>query len=535
MSSSTAPTAPLGELPELAAQRHGSTKFLCDAPWAAYGLPVHDVAGFAAAVRDYADRFWAAGIRPGDMAAIVQRNHIEVQAAACALSRIGALPVLLSARIERPELLQCLARLPRPYLVVDATGLDRLTGAAEALRELTSRVLYLSHPEGSEDPDAAAVAEAGAGWLAPTTDRQAHQARPRTADEWAVITHSSGTTGVPKLAAHSTRSLYGMVAVQIALQRKYSDSSLSAKHLTFVHARSCSVVLGFLEVATPLLAIVDADTENVRRLMLGHRPGSVETHPNVYARWEALAAHPSRPFGAVRRFISTFDAMHPRTIRNLIAGSDDPSAHYVQGYGQTETGAVTVRKVTRSEVDNYRPRNVGHPVDGAQVRVVDESGNVLEAGRLGHIECTAPGRFRGYVGEQPPDGDAWWPMGDLGRMKADGSLELLDRAIDRARDTDSLLEKEDVLLDVLPELLELVLVSSVGDAGLVAVACPRDGTVLDTGRFAAAATGVGLENVPLHVWRFEDLPLTGSYKVRRGVLRQMLLDQVASAVPVEVG
>jgi acyl-coenzyme A synthetase/AMP-(fatty) acid ligase len=533
--SSTTPTASLGELPELAAQRHGDTQFLCDAPWAAYGKPVRDVTGFAAAVRDYADRFWAAGIRHGDVVAIVQRNHIEVQAAACALCRIGALPVLLSARIEPLELLQCLAKLPTPHLVVDAVGLDRVAGAAEALREAAGRVLYLSPPEGVEDPDAAAVAEAGAGWLLPTADRQAHQARPRGEDEWVVITHSSGTTGVPKLAAHSTRSLYGMVAVQIALQRKYSDSSLSAKHLTFVHARSCSVVLGFLEVATPLLAIVDPDTDNVRRLMLEHRPGSVETHPNVYARWEALAAHPSRPFSAVRRYISTFDAMHPRTIRNLIAGSDDPNAHYIQGYGQTETGAVTARMVTRAEAETYRPRNVGRPVDGAQVRVVDESGYELEAGRLGHIECKAPGRFRGYVGEQPPDADAWWPMGDLGRMKLDGSLELLDRAIDHARDTDSLLEKEDVLLDLLPELLELVLVSSVGDADIVAVACPRDGTALDAGRFAAAAAGVGLAEVPLHVWRFEDLPLTGSYKVRRGVLRQLLLDQAADAVPLEVG
>jgi acyl-coenzyme A synthetase/AMP-(fatty) acid ligase len=531
--SNTRPAASLGELPELAAQRHGSTKFLCDAPWTAYGQSVHDVAGFAAAVRDYADRFWAAGIRHGDVVAIVQRNHIEVQAAACALSRIGALPVLLSASIDQPELLQCLAKLPSPHLVVDALGLSRLAGAADAVRQVASRVLYLTPADG-EDPDAAVTA-IGTGWLIPTADREPHQARPRPEDEWAVITHSSGTTGVPKLAAHSTQSLYGMVSVQIALQRKYSDSSLSAKHLTFVHARSCSVVLGFLEVATPLLAIVDPDTEHVRRLMLEHRPGSVETHPNVYARWEVLAAHPSRPFSGVRRFISTFDAMHPRTIRALIAGTDDPNAHYVQGYGQTETGAVTARLVTRAEVETYRPRNVGHPVDGGQVRVVDDSGDPVEAGRLGHIESKSPGRFRGYVGEQPPGRDVWWPMGDLGRMKPDGSLELLDRAFDHALDTDSLLEKEDVLLELLPELIELVLVSSVGAAEIAAVACPREGTVLDAGRFAAAAAAAGLQNVPLHVWRFEDLPLTGSYKVRRGVLRELLRGQAASAVPVEVG
>jgi acyl-coenzyme A synthetase/AMP-(fatty) acid ligase len=190
--------------------------------------------------------------------------------------------------------------------------------------------------------------------------------------------------------------------------------------------------------------------------------------------------------------------------------------------------------VTRAEVETYRPRNVGYPVDGAQVRVVDESGDVLQTGRLGRIESKSPGHFRGYVGEEPANSASWWPMGDLGRMKPDGSLELLDRIIDHAQDTDSLLEKEDVLLELLPELLELVLVSSVGDAELVAVACPRDGIVLDAERFRAAAAAAGLDKVPLHVWRFEDLPLTGSYKVRRGVLRERLRDQAACAAPAGV-
>jgi len=195
---------------------------------------------------------------------------------------------------------------------------------------------------------------------------------------------------------------------------------------------------------------------------------------------------------------------------------------------------VTIRRVTRAEAQTYRPRNVGHPVDGAKVRVVNETGEVLQPGQLGQIQSQSPGRFRGYVGGPPLSPSIWWPMGDLGRMKPDGSLELLDRIVDHDQDTDSLLEKEDILLDLLPELLELVLVTSVGEARLVAVACPRDGTILSRERFRAAAIAAGLGDLPLHIWRFEDLPLTGSYKVRRAVLRGRLCDQSAAATPVEV-
>ncbi len=525
-------TAPLGELPDLAAARHGNTPFLSDLPWTVYGQPVIDIAGFAAAVHDYADRFWAAGVRAGAMVAVVQRNHIEVQALACGLSRIGALPVLLSVGIEPVELVECLARLDDPYVVVDQAGFRRLRGQREAVTGLARRVLYLTSADGQGDPDPAALPEAaadpaavGVSWAAPTAERSAHQSRPRNDDEWAVVTHTSGTTDVPKLAAHSTRSLYGVVATQIQAQtlvsRQYGDVALSAKHLSFVHARSCSIVLAFLEVATPILAIADPRPAPVRDLLRKHRADSIETHPNIFIQWEPVASDPSRPFGQVRRFVSTFDAIHPRTVRALLDGSDQPDAYYIQAYGQTETGAVTMRQVGRAEVAGYRPRDVGRTVPDAKVRVVDGSGQPVPHDQPGMIESWTPGRFRGYIGQPGAVNGNWWPMGDIGRLSADGTLMLLDRVIDQAEGTDSVLELEDELLDQLPELVEFVLLKEVSGHPLLAVACPRaDG--IDASRITSAMARAGLEAVPLRIMAWESMPLTGSYKVRRRVLRARL-------------
>src|SRR5262249_55914568 len=104
------PSAPMGVLPEFAAERHGDTPFLSDLPWAGYDKPVDPIGQFATAVRDYADRLWAAGIRHGDTVAVVQRNHIELHAVLCALGRIGALPALISSAMEPAEMLECFAR-----------------------------------------------------------------------------------------------------------------------------------------------------------------------------------------------------------------------------------------------------------------------------------------------------------------------------------------------------------------------------------------------------------------------------------------
>ncbi|MFJ5549103.1 class I adenylate-forming enzyme family protein [Streptomyces sp. NPDC093225] len=512
------PTAPLGLLPEIAAEKFPDTPFLSDSGWNAFDGTVATVADFARAVEDYADRFWAAGIRRGDVVAVVQRNHIEVEGVMCALGRIGALPALLSSAMEPGELLECLARLERPYLLVDRTGLDRLGAARHALGQLTRRVLSLGESEHS--------------WVVPALERSAHTADPRDEDEWFVITHSSGTTGAPKMCAHSTRSLFGMVAPMIMIFRdQYSLTDLNAKHLSFVHARTCAGTLASLEIGMPSLAIADPDPAHVKRLLLEHRPTSLETHPNMYIQWEPLAEDPDRPLAPVERFISTFDAMHPRTVRSLLAASERPGAHYFQAYGQTETGPICLRIVTREESADYSPRNVGHAGGGFEMRVVDETGGELPVGTAGRIETRSMGRMRGYVGGGPmPADDAWWPMGDIGRILPDGSLELLDRVVDHIDGVGSLLEKEDHLLEALPELVELVLIQS-GDGALLAVACPRPGSAPDAGRFHAAAAEAGLPDVEVRFWDWEAVPVTGSYKVRRSVLRERLARRVGAARP----
>jgi acyl-CoA synthetase (AMP-forming)/AMP-acid ligase II len=130
--------------------------------------------------------------------------------------------------------------------------------------------------------------------------------------------------------------------------------------------------------------------------------------------------------------------------------------------------------------------------------------------------------MRGYLtGPQMPPDEGWWPMGDVGRVLADGSLELLDRIIDHVEGVESLLVAEDRLLDRFPGLVEIILVPN-GSGGLDAVACPAPGRALSVEGLLDAARELGLGPVQVHVWPWESMPLTGSYKVRRLELRQRL-------------
>jgi acyl-coenzyme A synthetase/AMP-(fatty) acid ligase len=515
-------TAPLGILPELAAEDHGETAFLSDLPWASYPGEVTDVAGFFRATVDYADRFWAAGVRRDHTVVLIQRNHVEMQAALCALGRIGAVTALLHPNMDVGDLLESIGKLDRPIVIVDRVGLARIGRAEDALRSLAEHVLSL-------DPDPRP-------WLVPTGERTAHTPNPRGEDEWAVITHSSGTTGAPKLAAHSSKSLFGQVAPQVLVCRLVGTEGLAAKHLSNMHVRTASGILAFLEVAMPSLSISDPRPAHVKKLLLEHRPVSIETHPNVYIQWERLAADPDRPFSQVSRFISTFDAIHPRTVRTLLAGSDRPDVQYIQGYGQTESGPVSLHIVGREAAAEYKVRNVGYPGGGAEVRIVDDRREPIGTGVAGYLETRSPGRMRGYIGGAPIIADEeWWPMGDVGRMLPDGSFELLDRIFDQTEDTVSLLEQEDQLLDEFPELLEAVLVKIDPGDRLAAVVSPHADAEFEIERFREAAAKLGLEDLRVHVWPWEAMPLTGTYKVRRAEIRAALSTPLGQLAQEELG
>lgn len=500
------PIADLGLLPESAAERHGEVAMCADTPWASACCSPKTVSDFAVVVADYADRLWGAGVRPGEVVALAKSNHFDIQALQCAIVRIGGLPALLSVKMEPADLLGCLKALEQPYLLTDADGAAVLRPWQDQLGTLVSRVLTLT-------PEAALAGAAELG--EPAT----HQVTRRPGTSPTLITHSSGTTGKPKLAVHTIDSLYNHVAPQIGVVQALDYTGISAKSLSFVHVRMSSGLLTALNTGVPFLGITSPDLASVREALLRYRPQTLEAQPNMFLRWEALARETPNPFSPVERYISSFDAIHPRTVRILLEASDHPNPSFIQAYGQTETGPVTVLMIRRSDIrepGRLNSRDVGGVFsDKIEVRVVDDAGSPLPAGTPGNIEVRTPARAESMIGRAPlPGRDTWWPMGDIGVLRPDGHVEIHDRQVDQVPSVPSALRAEDILLDELPELAEVVIVSA-GETAM-AVASTVHGKPVEEDRWQSARRKAGLpENTQLEYRSWEELPLTGTLKVRR--------------------
>ncbi|GGX93610.1 class I adenylate-forming enzyme family protein [Streptomyces fructofermentans] len=497
----------IGLLPEMAAAVNPSTPIVLD-----HDLDVFPDAGrrltvarYAEHVDDLAARLWAAGVRPDERVVLFKSANADIWMLAAAASRIGAVPVNLSPALDATTVAALLDRLDHPSLITDESKLDLL--GEVPLADLTRRVLTT----GEDRP--------GATGLAPLAGSPRVRPVVRPIDAPAVITHTSGTTGLPKLVVHTPRTQAVRLVPQWRLLALMRRKDTVAIHIPFVHSRMVAAMSLALLKELPVLLLSRSEPAEVAQQFIEHRPVFVEALPNSLMEWEELADDPRMPFGSVKVFSSTFDAIHPRTMSRLLKSSHRRGALFFQIYGQSEVGPAVGRAYFRNSAHKANGRCVGWAMPGgaAKVRVVPRGGKTPSELTPGFIEVAWDGLAKTYFAEQDRydtnrNGD-WWRTGDVGYRTRFGCLHMLDREVDMIPGVRSSLEIEDVVLGRLSELSELVVVPG-PDALPVPVICTVDDKPLDTDRWRAAVAEFPQLADPVQIPQAE-LPRTATLKVQR--------------------
>lgn len=172
----------------------------------------------------------------------------------------------------------------------------------------------------------------------------------------------------------------------------------------------------------------------------------------------------------------------------------------------------------------------GVPLDGVELRVVDETGHVLASGETGRVQVRGATMFDGY-GDEPWDtsGTAWFDTADLGGVDADGVLSIVGRADDVvvSGGVNVPLPAVERALRALPEVHDAAVVG-VPDAEwgtrVVAVVVPADATCLDgvraeSLRDALEDAGLARTWAPRDVALVDAVPLLPGGKVDRLAVR----------------
>jgi acyl-coenzyme A synthetase/AMP-(fatty) acid ligase len=507
----------LGIVPETGAARNSTTLLTLDhdldiLPEAGRRLTVAELAYH---VDDLAGRLWAAGVRPGERIAIHKAANFDVWVLATAAARIGAVPVMLSPALDGATVGALLNRLDQPHLLTDVYKLDALADVPVA--DLTKRVISVTGAR----PGAASLTElAGSPRVQPVF---------QALDEPALITHTSGTTGLPKLVVHTPRTQRARLRPQLFLLSFMRKRETVAIHVSFVHSRMFAAMALCLSKAMPVLLMKDSDPDEVATFFLKHRPGLIEALPNSFIEWEGLTDDPRKPFASVKYFSSTFDAIHPRTISRLLRSSERRAPLFFQIYGQSEVGPAVGRPYLRKSAHRTNGRCVGYPLPGsAKVRVVSRGGERPSEKNPGFIEVRWEGLAKTYFGEQERyDANlygSWWRTGDVGYRTRRGCLHMLDREADMIPGVRSNLEIEDLVLSRLAELSELVVVPG-ATLEPIPVICTNNDQPLDPDRWRTAVVEFPQLADPIQIPQAE-LPRTATLKVKRIELSRRLHEQM---------
>jgi long-chain acyl-CoA synthetase len=418
----------LGSLTRVLADRYG-TRPAVDDPAATPGFgpggprsyaELEEVVARTAAVLDRYD------VRPGRRVLIVVGNRVDIATLIFAVARRGAVAIPLNHRLTAPEVRAVRVATKAELAIVDER-LRRLV-PAEVSTLSTEAIGHAAHAA----PDA---------WLEPGAALDP--------DATAVLLTTSGTTGVPKAAALTSRGLLGslgrLAAAPVGIRRgPRGGRDLLLASLPLTHVMGLSTLLGALAAGVPTLRRERFDAAETLDLIEARRPNVVVGVPTMYADLDHAGAA-ERDLSSVQLWVSAADAMPADRARRFqrygalsrVFGTGIGSAVFLDVFGMVElSGAAAVRVYPPSLVGSVPAPSFAVALPGVDVRAVGDDGHPLAPGRLGTLQWRGAGVLRGYEGADDHVGvadDGWFGGGDRGRVWPGGLVRLAGRDRDRLK------------------------------------------------------------------------------------------------------
>ena len=252
----------------------------------------------------------------------------------------------------------------------------------------------------------------------------------RSALDTAVVLHTSGTTGTPKGAelTHGSLGNNQEVVVRRLLKLTEEDVVLACLPLFHVFGMTCAMNAA-IAAGAGLSLVARFDPARAIERIRRDRVTVLEAVPTMYTALLSVADQfPPDATASLRTCVSGGAAL-PVAVLNDFEKTFD--AIILEGYGLSETSPVTTFNHPDAE---RRPGSIGTPIEGVQLRLVDENGNVVPSGSPGEIQVKGPNVMKGYwnlpEATDAAINDGWFATGDIAVVDEDGYYWIVDRKKD---------------------------------------------------------------------------------------------------------
>ena len=473
----------------------------------------------ARAVTAIAHGLAGCGVAKGDVVSFQLPNWWQFVAVHLACTRIGAVSNPLMPIFRHRELSFMVAHAESKVLIAPAhfRGFDHGALAFALMAQLPSlEQVFLVGGAGEHSFDERLLAGAD--------DAAAGSGTAFGPNDIVQLLYTSGTTGEPKGAMHTSNTLIGTTLTfmeRMALGRDdviFMPSPL-AHQIGFEYGMLVSILAG-----APLLLMDVWNAARAVDLMEQHRATFTFAATPFLADLSSFPAIETRALDAFRLFVASGAPIPPVLVR---AAQERLSANIVAGWGMTECGILSTTNLSGHKVHE----SDGYPLPGEEARIVDEEGVEALREQEGTLKVRGAGLFVGYL-KRPKlydvDADGWFDTGDVARMDLEGYIRICGRKKDiiiRGGENIPVVQIEGALYKM-PQVSEVALVA-MPDARLGERACAfvvaRPGTRISMQDVRAflADDGVAKQFWPERLEILDEMPRTPTGKIQKFILREM--------------
>jgi acyl-coenzyme A synthetase/AMP-(fatty) acid ligase len=400
------------------------------------------------AVREYAARLAATGVRPGCRAIVVSDDCVAAIRTVLALWWHGCVPILLHPMLRDAEI---------AFVAADSEAeLAELNVAPERREALKARLAGLP----------GLLTE-----LVPYADDQ--PAGPPASfletDEL-LVQYTSGSTGQPRGVRHCLRAVHAVLrGVGTLLALRPDDIVLSTAKLSFGYGFGNSLLFPYSVGASSVLLEGPADPFSIAAALEEYRPTVLFSVPRLYAGLLRLAEQ-GKPVdtSSLRLAVATGEHL-PADLADRI--TETLRVPLINGFGATEV-LNTVVAATVGQGKAAGPGSIGFPAPGVTATIRDDTGQPVGDEIPGRLHIAAASAALGYL-NRPADtarvfADGGVYTGDIALRAATGDLCHVGRADDMLLLGGYKIAPAEIeqLLRQLPEVADCAVVGAQDQSGL---------------------------------------------------------------------
>jgi long-chain acyl-CoA synthetase len=355
------------------------------------------------------------GVRQGERVGLLLPNSTAIPLGYYAIQKIGAVAVILDARLKGKELEGVLRDAELKLLITHAQLEQEVS---QALKHIAPVPVWIANEAGERSFEKRFTAPAS------------ELSLPRlNATDDALILYTSGTTGEPKgvVLSYQNLSQYPHVMREMGI----TDGST---------VRGCILPMSHIvgpivcnEVADKGFTLVIFDQINPVTLLEGiqkHRVSVFEGVPIVFQLILGVRNLADYDTSSVKIAAMMGTSVPVPLLRAFKTAQ--PHVKVIQGYGLTETSPMIT--LVEPEQAVAKIGSIGRAVPGVEIKLIDENGKEVPVGEPGEIITRGPHVMKGYFRKTEATAarirDGWLYTGDVGKMEADGYYYHLGRRDD---------------------------------------------------------------------------------------------------------